>query len=364
MSAKTISTRHDERKDDEDDDSRKQRFQPRVTTVETRPSAKANGCISIPEGSIWCNGNPTLWWVGHDNSPEQPVCQVTLTDDETGETTHEWKKLGIATLELSDPRDPHAKWIDRHDCVVIDNNGDGIPDLTCVVGADSGMGEGYNEVYVTQPDGSLHKLPDGHGFLKYKTLRTRMIRKLRHWKTQEPLVYIATDHGLREDGRTNTHKLFHLNQTQPTPYYTEIKGPFNRNLDTNCVVVADINQDGIDDLIVCGRAWYGHFFLQQSEPSSDESSSDPHDATDVSEGTSQKEKDKDKWTMLRLNSVPLKMGVTWLNVRVADMTGDGVSDLIVVGCTLGKKMATATACPLSAVVRTGLSRQQGPSTVV
>jgi hypothetical protein len=48
--------------------------------------------------------------------------------------------------------------IDRHYCVTMDVNRDGHDDVLCNVGASKGRGEGFNELYMTQPDGSLEKI--------------------------------------------------------------------------------------------------------------------------------------------------------------------------------------------------------------
>ena len=34
-------------------------FQPEVTTLESLPSRKSSGIITLPEGSPWCDGKPT-----------------------------------------------------------------------------------------------------------------------------------------------------------------------------------------------------------------------------------------------------------------------------------------------------------------
>ena len=64
--------------------------------------------------------------------------------------------------------------IDRHDCGVIDANGDGLMDLYCTVGANRGTGRGYNELYLTRQDGSLHKMRR-HALQRFTGARTRYV---------------------------------------------------------------------------------------------------------------------------------------------------------------------------------------------
>eukprot|EP00978_Attheya_sp_CCMP212_P021947 scaffold64619_cov46-Attheya_sp.AAC.2 len=73
--------------------------------------------------------------------------------------------------------------IDRHGCAAIDLNGDLKEDLVCTVGADGGDGVGFNEVYLTQEDGTLSKT--------YPTLREREIYPLKSFSDGSLLLLIT-----------------------------------------------------------------------------------------------------------------------------------------------------------------------------
>ena len=105
-------------------------------------------CLSIwlPAGTEWCDGGPTFWVTGHQKIDESPFC---LNDGE-------WVLNNVTYLDSADVL--NLDKIDRHYCVTMDVNRDGREDVLCNVGASKGVGEGYNELYITQPDGSLEKI--------------------------------------------------------------------------------------------------------------------------------------------------------------------------------------------------------------
>ena len=37
----------------------------RIITLESQPARRASGVVSLPEGSPWCRGNPTILLPGH-----------------------------------------------------------------------------------------------------------------------------------------------------------------------------------------------------------------------------------------------------------------------------------------------------------
>ena len=84
------------------------------------------------------------------------------------------------------------------------------------------------------------------------------------------------------------------------PYFEEVVGPWKQNFEATAVVVADLNQDGLDDIIVCS-ANKPFFFVQNTN------------------GT---------WTSVNLPNGNNYVQY-WRNVRVGDFTGDGVSDIVV-----------------------------------
>ena len=97
--------------------------QPKVTLLNTSPTVIATfaiGSISMPEGSPWCPGDRAAYWVlGHDPN-DRPYCQ-----DANGE----WSISTTIVLDKIDELNAvDSNNIDRHDCVLMDVNLDGLND--------------------------------------------------------------------------------------------------------------------------------------------------------------------------------------------------------------------------------------------
>jgi hypothetical protein len=276
-------------------------LQPAVTVVESAPARKAHGSLSMPEGSPWCLGRPTYWLVGHDNTPETPWCQ---------QPDGAWVQPGIAALDKTDPLNAvdGPRHIDRHDCARIDANADGLPDIVCVVGANKGTGNGFHELYITQSDGRLERILEGHGLNKYASLRTRFVVAL-DAADGGKLIFIANLGIPRFDGRTNANRLFRLrspsDEDGARPFFEEVDpdGPLVRESLVSFVLASDLNDDGVDDLLVGGERGDSHAFIQQPDLG---------------------------WHAIRLDQVE-GLDARWRNARAADVSGDGIADLLVVG---------------------------------
>lgn len=272
-------------------------LQPIVTVVEKNPATQVAGSLSMPEGSPWCDGRPTYWPVGHQMLNDTPSCL-----NENGE----WEKPFKAVLDQRD--DLNFGGIDRHDCVHLDVNYDGLPDVQCTVGAKEGTGFGYNELYITQEDGSLVKIPDGGGLQKYNTMRTRHVVTLAD-ANGDQLMFIGVKGKNRTDGEPNTHRMFKNvykeNDNPNGPYFEEVEGPWTQSFgaQAQCVIAADINQDDLEDLVICNGPFQKPSFFIQNLNGTWESVNVP---------------DNEKYL------------TKWRNVRVADFTGDGIPDIAVV----------------------------------
>lgn len=140
----------------EDGSSPLDRFQPNVIGVEVDQSHRRLGSTSMPFGSPWCNGKPAVWMIGHQpGHQERPWC---LTSDSETTDFHDydyrnstWQLSPTTVLQRQDPlnaENARRGWnsnIDRHDCVVLDVNFDGIAaDIVCGVGM-----YGANPILVT-----------------------------------------------------------------------------------------------------------------------------------------------------------------------------------------------------------------------
>lgn len=116
--------------------------------------------------------------VGHQGDDETPWC---LSNPQNG--TFSFENYNYSGAVFDRPRNAvldrqdslnvldGPNNIDRHGCTAIDVNSDGIKDIVCGVGANRGQGHGYNELYLSSPNGNVTKVLEGHGLHKYNTIR-------------------------------------------------------------------------------------------------------------------------------------------------------------------------------------------------
>lgn len=296
-------------------------LQPNVITVESYPSRKVFGSLSDPKGSDWCDGNVTFWMVGHQPNDESPWClssravstPIPGTNDSFIDYTNSvWKQPFLVNLDKIDRRNAMDgdKRIDRHDCVKVDANHDGMDDIICGVGANKGKGEGFNELYLGMSHSSntdrLQKVGRGRGLQKYPATRTRFVKTLKSADGSD-LVFIAARGAHRSDKELNVHQMYRnvvpTRQSQKHSfYYKEVKGPWREHTRASCLITQDINGDGLDDILICNQRTNSLVFYQNA------------DAT---------------WTTLPTSHHDITR--YWRSARVADFTGDGIMDLAVVG---------------------------------
>jgi FG-GAP-like repeat len=233
---------------------------------------------------------------GHQNDNERPRC---LRDGA-------W--VVSNTKELNNTKD-------RHTCVTMDVNKDGYEDIICNVGAFSGRGSGYNELFMTNPAGGSivqllsksdpNKVMSPSGLQKYPTMRNRVSAVLRNKEGEKKYVFMGTLGVPRKDGKPNQHRMFKNVFTAPNkfPYFVEVPGPWIRLFVAPCSVSGDFTGDGRDDLVVCNGSGPALLVRQGNAPDS-------------------------------FVQVPVPPSnpyvVQWHNARLADITGDGRKDLVVV----------------------------------
>ena len=197
--------------------------------------------VLVGQRSPWCGEKRTHWWSGH--ASQGPRCEVA---------PGVWQKSTV-------PDATFAGGVDRHGCnAEVDANVDGVPDVICAVGAGRGQGDGENELYLTQANGSLRKVDSAdHGLSRFTTMRSRHIAPLRAADGGQ-LVLITTQGEPRDDGEPNVHRMFRLQPQQPgEPLFRREPGPWEMHFDPDgCVQIADLDGNGLDDLLMCdtGRA--------------------------------------------------------------------------------------------------------------
>lgn len=274
----------------------------KITVVDRLPATKLLGSISNASGTPWCGGNRTFWLVGHEPE-DSPYCEYE---------PDLWHKPYLAKMDLQDvlnqKDDPKKERIDRHDCVAIDANKDGKPDIICGVGANKGHGWGYVELYLTQEDGSIKKWLGNHGLYKYPRMRHRHVKLLRGHNGAE-MVFFGTE-GASPALWRNYHRMFRNSYDSiGYPYFEEVRGPWLVNFDAACVLSADFDGDGQDDLVVCNEEGMALVIRQQTA---------------------------ENWLKLLPPRKFYRYLLFWQAARVEDVTGDGIADLVVTTFARGK----------------------------
>lgn len=144
-------------------------------------------------------------------------------------------------------------------------------------------------------------------------MRNRIMKSLKAADGAK-LVFLATLGIQRQDNQTNAHRMFRhvvvedssmtntaINSTHSW-YFQEVKlGPWNPYTRATCLVVADLNNDGIDDIIMGNQFQRARILIQNAD---------------------------NTWNFV---SVRGSRSMAWRNARMADVNGDGIPDLIVVG---------------------------------
>jgi FG-GAP-like repeat len=163
-------------------------------------------------------------------------------------------------------------------------------------------------VYLTQRNGTLTKLnvtASPHGLNAFPYMRNRVSVTLRNPQGVRDLVFMGTLGVPRADGQSNLHRMFRNEYESPEkfPYFREVPGPWTRRYFVTLHAEAgDFTGDRLDDLIVCDVG--GPAVLARQ------------DANGAFYAVT-----------LPKNNMYVR---SWRSVRIADVTGDGRPDLVVV----------------------------------
>lgn len=140
--------------------------------------------------------------------------------------------------------------IDRHGCAAGDANGDGRPDLFCATGALHGAGLKTDELWIQQADGTFRDEavamraadPIGRG-------RLVAFFDLDHDRHDDLFVANRPD---RTDGLPSRHRVL----ANPSGDHYEPRSVLGIDAagGADCVVAADLDRDGWEDIVLCQRA--------------------------------------------------------------------------------------------------------------
>ncbi len=148
---------------------------------------------------------------------------------------------------------------DRHACAADDVNVDGHTDVYCTEGAVKGTGEGLNQLFLGESQGKFRLVTEDHGALD-PTARGRQVEFFRFNRDEYPDLYVTT-WGPREDEALNENSVF-LNQAG---LFKRVPSPLTGTQGQRCLNAQDINQDGLDDVLLCRPGSGGSLFLSLRE---------------------------------------------------------------------------------------------------
>ena len=161
------------------------------------------------------------------------------------EPTQELLLLGDGSgLNIS----PQMNGADRHECASADVNNDGRTDIYCSVGSGAGSGTGDNNLWIQQADGSYIDeaaswgVTDSYG-------RGRDVVFLYANNDSLPDLFVS-NWGPRTDGNVSSNQLFINNGG--TTFSAAPEYGVDGELASFCALTADFDDDGDDDLVVCG----------------------------------------------------------------------------------------------------------------
>jgi hypothetical protein len=140
--------------------------------------------------------------------------------------------------------------IDRHGCTAGDADGDGRIDLFCASGALHGAGVKTNELWIQQPDGTFQDRavdmrvadPVGRG-------RLAVFFDLDHDRRADLFIANRPD---RTDGLPSRHRVL----ANPSGDHYEPRSVLGIDAagGADCIVAADLDRDGWEDIVLCERA--------------------------------------------------------------------------------------------------------------
>ena len=137
---------------------------------------------------------------------------------------------------------------DRHGCTIDDVDLDGLDDIFCAKGARSGTSRKWNELWMQGPrnewsdDAAAYGVEDHWGRGRFPAFID-----LNH--DEYPDLFLGNDIPRKDDRRTPNRTFINVRGER----FKEVRLGVTREIGDTCTDVADYDEDGREDLLICGR---------------------------------------------------------------------------------------------------------------
>jgi hypothetical protein len=137
---------------------------------------------------------------------------------------------------------------DRHGCILGDPNLDGLTDILCLKGANQGNTDKWNELWIQAPEGTWTDHAEAWG-VEDLWGRGRHPAWIDLNGDDFPDLFVGNDYP-RRDEHGSPNRLY-VNDGGAA--FREVDLGLTREEGADCVQVLDVNDDGRDDLLICGK---------------------------------------------------------------------------------------------------------------
>lgn len=153
---------------------------------------------------------------------------------------------------------------DRHGCIMGDPNLDGLTDFLCLKGANQGTTDKWNELWIQGPAGTWTDQAHAWGIEDiWGRGRFPAWIDLNHDKY--PDIFLGNDTP-RHDAHSTADRLY---VNDGGTRFSEVDMGITKELGADCAQVLDVNGDGWDDILLCGKERM-YLFVRQGDRFVDE----------------------------------------------------------------------------------------------